>query len=373
MTPQPALRRDQLRVLDLSSPQRQVRVEIEVSPAHELIAAITALSHTESWDTYAEGAAWLNDLRSRMSDDLRSRVGQQADPAACYPKYWAHLVGLVHSAPRRDDVDAVIDHIAGLPDESLYRVLLEGSLGGAARREHAVLVDAVVAGDRSAGAPLITAVCEDDQWERDSLRALLAQEPAAVKEDVVTVLRATRQLLRDHLDQSLPALRHDADERRLRIRGLPVDEAVKEGTDGIHYQPEPWVRRVLLIPQVAMRPWVMIVDHADLKIFLVAVADESLSVDRDTPPARLLALTKALGEEQRLRILRRLRSGPASLQQITDHLGIAKSTAHHHLVQLRSAGLVIVEMGQEKEYTLRDGIVGDLSQLLDTYLRGGAR
>jgi DNA-binding transcriptional ArsR family regulator len=88
----------------------------------------------------------------------------------------------------------------------------------------------------------------------------------------------------------------------------------------------------------------------------------------------MLSIVKALCEEQRLRILRRLAvGGPASLQQLADHIGVAKSTAHHHLVQLRAAGLAIVDLGDEREYRIRDGLAGEVAHLLDTYLRGGAR
>jgi len=372
MTPSPAPRGDQVRILDLSRPHRSVQIDVEFSPAYELFTAITAFGHVDSWDSYTIGAAWFDERRSSLSDDLRQRIGTAAG-SACSSKSWAHLIGLVEEVPGRDDVDAVIDHIAGLEDVTVYRALVEGTLGGTARRENAALVDAVVAGTVDARTPLLDAVCDDDGGEREALRELLAAGPARVKDDVVVVLRAMRELLRGHLDEVVPALRHDALERRRRIQGLPVDAAIELGTAGIRYQPEPWVRRVLLIPQAAMRPWVLIVDHADTKIFLVAVDEDCLAVDHDTPPARLLALTKALAEEQRLRILRRLTAGPASLQQIADHLGIAKSTAHHHLVQLRAAGLTIVEMGQGSEYTVRAGVAGDLCALLDTYLRGGAR
>ncbi len=181
-------------------------------------------------------------------------------------------------------------------------------------------------------------------------------------------------LLEDHLAAVMPVLRHDAQARAERVRGLSLEDAVEAGTDGIHYALEPGIRRVLLVPHAAMRPWVLISEHADTKIFMVAVSSASLTADRDTPPPRLLQVVKALAEEQRLRILRRLvAEGPTSLQQIADHIGVAKSTAHHHLVQLRAAGLVVVDLGADREYHIRDGVGDDVRQLLDTYLTGGAR
>ncbi|MGA8417755.1 MAG: DUF1272 domain-containing protein [Candidatus Dormiibacterota bacterium] len=60
----------------------------------------------------------------------------------------------------------------------------------------------------------------------------------------------------------------------------------------------------------------------------------------ETPDPRLVALYRALGDGTRLRILRRLAAGPATVGRIGDELGLAKSTVHEHLFSLRTAGLV---------------------------------
>jgi hypothetical protein len=49
---------------------------------------------------------------------------------------------------------------------------------------------------------------------------------------------------------------------------------------------------------------------------------------------------RSLGDGTRLRILRRLAAGAATVGRIADELGLAKSTVHEHLLSLRSAGLV---------------------------------
>jgi DNA-binding transcriptional ArsR family regulator len=58
------------------------------------------------------------------------------------------------------------------------------------------------------------------------------------------------------------------------------------------------------------------------------------------PPARLVRQLRALADERRLRVLRRLRESPASLTELAAEFGLPKTTMHHHLVALRSAGLV---------------------------------
>jgi uncharacterized protein len=58
------------------------------------------------------------------------------------------------------------------------------------------------------------------------------------------------------------------------------------------------------------------------------------------PDQQLIGLYRALGDGTRLRILRRLAAGSASIGQISGELQLAKSTVHEHLTSLRTAGLV---------------------------------
>ena len=58
------------------------------------------------------------------------------------------------------------------------------------------------------------------------------------------------------------------------------------------------------------------------------------------PDSELIGLYRALGDGTRLRILRRLAAGSASVGQIGAELQLARSTVHEHLTSLRSAGLV---------------------------------
>lgn len=364
------------RVLDLTAPQRAARLEFDASPAYELIAVLQALSTPSEWNTYEQGATWFDELRSRMSDQLRSQL--ELVPGEGCRAEWGHLAGLIAEAPDRSDVRRVIDHLAALPATAICRSLIESSLPGAARREHSDLIEAAAHGDKGARARLreiiVQDCCGDDSVEVRLADAILATDPQELRDRMIAGLREAAGLLGDHLAAVMPVLRRDAEARRERVRGMPIEDAVENASDGIHYALEPGIRRVLMVPHAGMRPWVLISEHLDTKIFMVAVSEASLSADLDTPPARLVQMFKALAEEQRLRILRRLAvDGPATLQEIADHLGVAKSTAHHHLVQLRAAGLTVVDLGAERNFRIRDGVAEDVRRLLETYLRAGAR
>ena len=99
-----------------------------------------------------------------------------------------------------------------------------------------------------------------------------------------------------------------------------------------------------------------------------SVADEHLLADPDAPPSYLVDLYKALGDERRLRMLAILGEGDAGLMEIADRVDLAKSTTHHHLRILRSAGLVRVTVGENKSYSLRREGGPEAARLLDAYL-----
>ena len=156
-------------------------------------------------------------------------------------------------------------------------------------------------------------------------------------------------------------------------RTLSDEALIESATNGLVYVPEGWVRRVILTPHVAMRPWNVTCANGDAYVLAYPVADESLGIDRGAPSAHLVRLHKALGDEKRLRMLRMLARSSATLQELADGAGIAKSTAHHHLVILRSAGLIRVTLEEQSRYTLRREFIPEAAGWLPAFLEGRPR
>jgi DNA-binding transcriptional ArsR family regulator len=165
----------------------------------------------------------------------------------------------------------------------------------------------------------------------------------------------------------LPILERDAEAKRELQRELPLDRFVTTATNGVEFSPRPGVERVVMIPSFLQRPLVGHVEFGDALIIVFPVADESVSAESDAPPLRLVRLSKALGDEKRLRILRTLADGEKTLMELADTFGVAKTTMHHHMIILRTAGLVSVTVGQ-KRYRLRTETVPDVGALLSGYL-----
>src|SRR4029078_13010070 len=101
---------------------------------------------------------------------------------------------------------------------------------------------------------------------------------------------------------------------------------------GVRSPPEAGIERVLLVPHVVSRPWAIFTEADSTKVVCYGASEEHVSAD--APPTPLVASYKALGDETRLRLLRRLSKSPATLQELTELTGLAKSTVHGHLLVL---------------------------------------
>jgi DNA-binding transcriptional ArsR family regulator len=151
---------------------------------------------------------------------------------------------------------------------------------------------------------------------------------------------------------------------------------IEEVTNGLDYEIPIGVSRVTLVPSVVVKPLSLIDQNRDTLLVFYGIADEFIDSDPEAPPSWLVKTYKALSDERRLRILRRLSEEEASLDDLVDMLGLSKSTVHHHMSVLRAAGLVRVrisgnnhEAKETKAYTLRTQALANAGAFLDSYVK----
>jgi DNA-binding transcriptional ArsR family regulator len=166
----------------------------------------------------------------------------------------------------------------------------------------------------------------------------------------------------------MPILARDV-EAKLALKPTHSAEQLIEIATGWEYVPEPGIQRVVLVPSYISRPWNSDAERYDTVIFIYPVAEESIAADNNVPPARLVKLAKALADERRLRILKKLATGSFTLQEIAEDFAVPKTTMHHHMITLRSAGLVRMNFSN-KRWSLRQYMVDNVGELLNTYLKG---
>jgi DNA-binding transcriptional ArsR family regulator len=210
------------------------------------------------------------------------------------------------------------------------------------------------------------------------LRELLDRSPetfgAQVRE---TVDRFAAEVWPSLAAEAMGPIERDVEHRRAQLTATDDPAAVVlEATNGYELDPEPAGRRVVLLPSYWMRPWLVLSvleatgDGTPLEVITTAVADTFLALPCEAPSPGLLKLFKALSDEGRLTLLRRMTPGPISLGEAASELGVAKATAHHHLSILRQAGLVSIrDEGRATRYALRDDPPKLAQESLAAYLQ----
>jgi DNA-binding transcriptional ArsR family regulator len=85
-------------------------------------------------------------------------------------------------------------------------------------------------------------------------------------------------------------------------------------------------------------------------------------VDQPDDLREIRTFHKALADVNRLRIVRRLADGPASVGDLIDHVGLSQPLVSHHLRRLREAGLVVSRRaGRETICSLRPEAFGEVA------------
>ncbi len=214
--------------------------------------------------------------------------------------------------------------------------------------------------------------CDDEICAQKHLEIT---DPAADRDRIVAILRAIPEELEIELKALVSSLEHDQHLTKFLARRLDAEPLIETVTNGIAYRLDGDTTDVVLIPSVVIRPWNLMFSFGGARYFVYPVSDEAVVADPDSPPSWMVEMFKSLGDERRLRLLRRLGEGPAGLGELAEYLDLAKSTTHHHLRLLRAAGLVkAVITGSGKDgthYELRPNALPDAAQFVASYLRSG--
>ncbi|MBW3612819.1 MAG: helix-turn-helix domain-containing protein [Chloroflexi bacterium] len=341
-------------------------VSVEVSPAYELLLSIVTATDPAG-DTYEIGPEWIARMRARAGDELLGRI----DAAGQHDvDTYLHLIGLAYDTPAPRDIAAFLARLRDADPAEIKLHLVTYYARETRRCTPADVIRLAVSGDADAKRAFLGSCHPESESWTEYLRAILDVDGEQLRNELVEVLTEwAERVWEPEATIILPILERDAEAKRELLRERSIDEFVETATNGVEWVARPGVDRVVMVPSFVNRPLVSFSEIGEVQLIVFPVADESVAADSDTPPQRLVRLSKALGDEKRLRILRALADGEKSLMELAELFGLAKTTMHHHMIVLRSAGLVSVPVGT-KRYRLRHEAVPDVGALLSGYLEG---
>ena len=347
-------------VLDLSAPAA-VDVEFDVSEAAEVLMSICAVSDRDDHDTFDLGEEWLKARLATVPSDLRDTVDSLMLGKL---KLAAHLLGVVLETPKPRTFASFLERLQGI-DALELKLHLFGSYGSLGTHLSAPdVIERAARGDSEAKEELLASLVEySDKYE--SVRTLLEADGEDIKARLLELLpRWYEQVFLPYEPEWREAAERDAGSKRELARSHSPTQLAELATRGYQYAPTPGIRALAFFPSWWMRPWVILWEHKGTKIFCYPIAAPA---EEGASPAEVARVYKALGDEGRLKLLRRLSDGSLTLGDAAVELGVAKSTAHHHLAILRQAGFVTVRDGDDKVYNLRDDLP-ETGDLLSAYL-----
>jgi DNA-binding transcriptional ArsR family regulator len=350
-------------------------IELEAGLAYEFIQSLI-IYHEHQWHEkkdyeYEIGESWFENIQATCSQDVLEGLADltvQSYSARCWLHSWSHLLGMVYDSPAPKDIPALFSYLESLEPLEI-RLYWLGYYQRQMRKITPLdVILRAVEGDEEALEQFFKTALPDSPFAQERIRRLVALDGEAMKSTVIRLLGGWyEQVFRAQEEQIRPILERDIEAKR-KLQATHTPEKFMElATNGLVYGREAGVRKIVLIPSFLGRPWNEPSTHQDVKLIIYPVADESVTPDRTVPPAQLVRLYQALGDERRLRILKLLKKRSYSLQEIADEFGVAKSTMHHHLGLLRTAGLVRIR-DDEKQYSLRPERLSNISALLEGFL-----
>lgn len=249
---------------------------------------------------------------------------------------WLHLVGLAREAR---SAGALVAQVGRTPAGELAEHLAGLHVPAWRRYVDADLIRAALDRDPAAARRLLAARGYYAGRARPALARLFARPPEETHASVATALRGWHEEILAPEETRLAAA--------LEAQAGATAEAVRSGgaeTVGYRHTPEPGIARVVLVPQLAARPRLLLLQHDDARIVYYPAAGSP------SPESALAEACKALGDVQRLALVRRLAESPATMPELAAELGVAKTSLHHHLSLLRAAGLLAVARRPDRSY-----------------------
>ncbi len=155
--------------------------------------------------------------------------------------------------------------------------------------------------------PLQRCVASIEHDDRDAMERWLSYPAERFPAALASVLRSWWQRsCRTRPPSWTEAYRCSRDAVTPLIDMMEPSDLIERITNGIAYDIPLGIRRLVLIPSVSLRPWTLTYEVGDRVYVYYPVADEHLEADPGAPPQWLVRLHKALGDDRRLRMLRRL-------------------------------------------------------------------
>jgi DNA-binding transcriptional ArsR family regulator len=299
------------------------RVVFEFSPLYELVNSLELFVSKKSIKSIELGAEWVKDVQTKLEEN-QVDIGNPKD-LPCFQ----YLYLLIWQSPEKENVAAFTNWLQSLQPGSLYEKLFS--------------------------------------YVSESLPSDLA----TIRDQYVDLIQKWNDVYFSHIDPNIIGiLRESFIEWDGKETDLDPVSLVEKVSGGVKIEAYEGLQQVIMIPAYHMNPLITISKHKNMVHVLYPV--ESPEIDPYQPSKKLVRITKALADENRLRIVKLLTEGPKTFSELLQHFSVSKSTVHHHVMLLRTAGLISAYHTDEcssETYIYRPVGMSELTEHLNQYIK----
>ncbi|WP_256972547.1 helix-turn-helix transcriptional regulator [Saccharibacillus sp. O23] len=300
-------------------------VKIDVSEIYELLGSFM-VHITKKWLPNLDiGAQWSADAEAGMPPDMQQRFLEAAEwPFLDFDALYA----LVIEREADEDIPAFLDRLLTEPAERLLERI-------------------------SPQLPLLT--------QGDMSR---------IQRDYTPLLKSWYTYYFKNIREALlPLIEEDAAEKLELLQKMDASALVEYASGGLVVETPLDLKTVILFPTVHNRPMNTYCFYQN--VLLIQYPVDVPEPDEDEPPTVLLRMTRALAMPDRLKLLRYVADQPRSLLEMERDLGQPAEALKHHMVLLRTAGLLRTYIGEQsnEKFSIRPDGASELQMFLESYLR----
>jgi DNA-binding transcriptional ArsR family regulator len=345
-----------------------VHVLVQPGTGYELLLSAINVADRTARGRLDDATLWRKRIEAVDGGALRAdfeKIGREP---------FINLLGFVHAQTEEPSVTNALAAFADAPARDVVLALV-----GYHRRAMRLVTPTAVMRDAIDGDP--DAIREfrrtsmpDLRYWQATLRHVLGRPADEVRAELVDVMT---RWYRGGFAELEPAIARAQAADAVRVgelvSTLELDAVLERVSPGINFARELGQSRVVLVPDTVVRPSSVISDHGST--ILIGYPVETDTGDPRVPPDRLIRLANALADPIRLRAMRELASGPTTVTELAERLGVPRTSLTHHVRILTYAGLVTLSVDDATwgQLELRDHAVGDLVDLTERYVRGRSR
>ncbi|MBM7661321.1 DNA-binding transcriptional ArsR family regulator [Bacillus mesophilus] len=265
------------------------RVEFEFSPLYELANSLDLFLNRKSMKHVELGQEWI--INAEQSLELSGLSIGNTKELPCL----SYLFLLIWQSPEKEEVQPFIKWLHSLQPGSIYEKLF----------------------------PYISAPLPTD---------LLT-----IRDQYIELIKVWDTIYFSKLNPDITdALRESVLVKEKLYYEDPISY-VEQISGGLRIEAYEGLEQVIMIPTYHTNPLIV---SRKLKNTVQILYPIDLPEGEHAPPKKLVRLTKALADENRLKILKLVYKNPMTFTEILQYFDVSKSTVHHHVMLLRTAGLI---------------------------------